>query len=163
MTVTFSERLIDPIDEGIDLLVRIGELADSSGLVYRKLTTQKLVICAAPEYLHANGYPKEITDIAKHQCIVGLRKNKPKTWIFKENDNELIRYAPSSIQVFADGDAMLAAVLAGCGISQLPLWLVEEYIATGELVVVLDNYSGAEVPINLLWPKERNYRQKFGI
>lgn len=84
LTVTFSERFVDLIDEGIDLVVRIGELSDSSGLVARRLTTQKLVICASPDYLFNHGEPVSIDDLNHHQCVVGFRRNQPVSWLLKE-------------------------------------------------------------------------------
>ncbi|SFN97560.1 LysR substrate binding domain-containing protein [Xenorhabdus japonica] len=61
------------------------------------------------------------------------------------------RYAPPATYEFADGDAMLAAVLAGCGFAQLPLWMVGKYLKSGELKEVLQEYSGIEIPISALW------------
>ncbi|SDB93279.1 LysR family transcriptional regulator [Acinetobacter boissieri] len=153
LTVTFSERFIDPIEEGIDLFIRIGELVDSSGLVARQLTTQKLILCASPQYIALHGEPKKLEDIKNHKCIVGFNDNKPKVWLLKTEDFQTKRFVPPLIHEFGDGDAMLASVLAGVGISQLPKWLVSKYIASGELIEVLAKYSNAEIPINVLWPK----------
>ncbi|WP_052282342.1 LysR family transcriptional regulator [Kluyvera genomosp. 1] len=155
LTVTFSERFVDLIEEGIDLVVRIGELADSSGLVARRLTTQKLVICAAPAYLQRNAGPKIPDEISEHQCVVGLRRHQPVSWLFKETNGPTVRVTPPATYEFADGDAMLAATLAGCGLSQLPRWLVGEHLQRGELVEVLADYAGGEMPISAVWPKAR--------
>lgn len=161
MTVTFSERFVDPIEEGIDLVVRIGELADSSGLIGRRLTTQKLVICASPDYLQRAGVPAEPADMSHHQCIVGLRRNEPKIWLLKNSLGQVTRFTPPATHEFADGDAMLSAVLAGCGLSQLPLWLVGKYLASGELVEVLSGHAGGEMPVSALWPKSRQLLPKI--
>lgn len=161
LTVTFSERFVDPIEEGIDLVIRIGELADSSGLIARRLTTQKLVICASPGYLAHYGEPAAFADLSQHQCIVGFRRNQPKSWLLKEKGGVIQRYTPPPTHEFGDGDAMLAAVLAGCGLSQLPLWLVGNYLASGELQEVLKGHSGGEMPISALWPKSRRLLPKI--
>ncbi|MGL5698343.1 MAG: LysR family transcriptional regulator [Kluyvera sp.] len=155
LTVTFNERFVDLIEEGIDLVIRIGELADSSGLVARRLTTQKLVICAAPHYLRQHGEPMQPDDLRHHQCIVGLRRHQAITWPLKAPDGQLLRFTPPPMHEFADGDAMLAATLAGCGLSQLPRWLVGEALQRGELVEVLGDYAGGEMPISAVWPKSR--------
>ena len=154
VTVTFSERFVDLIEEGIDLVVRIGELADSSGLVARRLTTQKLVVCAAPAYLQHKSEPKILDEISEHQCVVGFRRHQPISWLFKTK-GQTVRITPPATYEFADGDAMLAATLAGCGLSQLPRWLVGEYLQRGELVEVLAEYAGGEMPISAVWPKAR--------
>lgn len=161
MTVTFSERFVDPIEEGIDLVVRIGELADSSGLIARRLTTQKLAICASPDYLRQFGAPSEPAEMNQHQCVVGLRRDQPKIWLLKNRSGDVTRYTPPATHEFADGDAMLAAVLAGCGLSQLPLWLIEKYLASGELVEVLNEYAGGETPVSVLWPASRQLLPKI--
>mgnify|MGYP004444212361 FL=1 len=61
----------------------------------------------------------------------------------------------------ADGDAMLAATLAGCGLSQLPRWLVAESLASGALVEVLAETAGGEMPISAIWPKNRQMLPKI--
>ncbi|PHM60243.1 LysR family transcriptional regulator [Xenorhabdus ishibashii] len=161
LTVSFSERFVDLIEEGIDLTVRIGELSDSSGLVARRLTTQKLVICAAPEYLSLNNEPKIPEELSQHRCIVGFRRNQPISWLLKEKNGKVKRYTPPATYEFADGDAMFEAVLAGCGFAQLPLWMVGKYLESGELREVLPEYSGIEIPINALWPQNRQLLPKI--
>ncbi|ARU95356.1 LysR family transcriptional regulator [Tatumella citrea] len=161
LTVTFSERFVDLIDEGIDLVIRIGELADSSGLVARRLTTQKLVICASPDYLLYSGEPETIDDISGHQCVIGFRRHQPVSWLLKDSQGHITRYTPPATHEFADGDAMLQATLAGCGLSQLPIWLVGKYLESGELQEVLVGHSGGEMPISALWPKSRQLLPKI--
>lgn len=161
LTVTFSERFVDLIDEGIDLVVRIGELADSSGLVARRLTTQKLVICASPDYLHYHGEPVTTDELNQHKCVVGFRRNQPVSWLLKEREGQISRFIPTPTHEFADGDAMLAATLAGGGLSQLPLWLVGKYLEEGTLREVLPGHSGGEMPISALWPKSRQLLPKI--
>lgn len=161
LTVTFSERFVDPIEEGIDLVIRIGELADSSGLVARRLTTQKLVICAAPDYLHSRGEPQSVEELSQHHCVLGFRRNQPISWLLKEADGQVTRYTPPPTHEFADGDAILSATLAGCGLAQLPLWLVGKHLENGELKEVLSGHSGGEMPVSALWPKSRQLLPKI--
>jgi DNA-binding transcriptional LysR family regulator len=161
LTVTLSERFVDLVEEGIDLVVRIGELVDSSGIVARRLTTQKLVICASPEYVHAHGELQRPDDLHQHRCVVGLRRNQPVSWLLKEKSGQLQKLTPPATYEFSDGDAMLAAVLQGCGLSQLPLWLVAPYIEQGRLVEVLSGHSGGEMPISVLWSKTHQLMPKI--
>lgn len=161
LTVTFSERFVDLIEEGIDLVVRIGELADSSGLVARKLTTQKLVICGSPDYLQRFGTPNTPEDLQQHHCIVGIRRGQPFSWILKQTNGTTTRYTPPATHELSDGDAMLSAVISGCGLSQLPMWLVAEDLQQGRICEVLQGHSGGEMPINALWPKNRQMLPKI--
>ncbi|CDM89455.1 LysR family transcriptional regulator [Xenorhabdus bovienii] len=153
LSVSFSERFVDVIEDGIDLVIRIGELADSSGLVARRLTTQKLVICAAPDYLQRRGIPTSSDELNQHHCIVGFRRHQPFHWCLRTTNGNNKNITPPPTYELADGDAMLTAVLAGCGLAQLPLWMVNRYLKNGELKTVLPEYSGVEVPISALWPK----------
>lgn len=153
LAVTFSERFVDLIEEGIDLVVRIGELKDSSELIVRSLTTQKLVICAAPSYLERYGYPQIIEDVQQHKCLLGFRNEQAVVWSLKEPDGGTSQYTPPVGHEYGDGDAILQATLAGQGLSQLPRWLIEDHLNSDELVEVLIQYSGYEVPIHILWPK----------
>lgn len=161
LTVTFNERFVDLIEEGIDLVIHIGELADSSGLVARRLTTQKLVICASPDYLLSHGEPVSPEEIGQHQCVVGFRRNQPISWLLKEHEGHISRFTPPPTHELGDGDAMLAVTLAGGGLSQLPLWLVSKYLESGELREVLSGHSGGEMPISALWPKSRQLLPKI--
>ncbi|MDW6003262.1 LysR family transcriptional regulator [Vibrio mangrovi] len=161
LAVTFSERFVDLIEEGIDFVVRIGELKDSSELIVRPLTTQKLVICAAPDYLQRCGVPQSLDDISHHQCILGFRSEQAVVWNLKEADGQTRRYTPPVGHEYGDGDAMLAATLAGQGLCQLPKWLIDDYLERGELVEVLAQYSGYEVPIHILWPKSSHLLPKI--
>ncbi|WP_312665504.1 LysR substrate-binding domain-containing protein [Pantoea sp. CTOTU49201] len=161
LTITFSERFVDLIEEGVDLVIRIGELADSSGLVARRLTTQKLVICASPEYLLAHGEPVSVGELSQHQCVVGFRRNQPLSWLLRDGEGVITRFTPPPTHEFADGDAMLAATLAGCGLSQLPMWLVGQSLESGALREVLPGNSGGEMPISALWPKSRQLLPKI--
>ncbi|MFM2483354.1 LysR substrate-binding domain-containing protein [Celerinatantimonas sp. YJH-8] len=161
LAVTFSERFIDLIEEGVDFVVRIGELKDSSELIVRPLTTQKLVICAAPDYLARCGEPQSIEEIQLHQCLLGFRKDQAVIWYLKQPNGQAYYYTPPVGHEYGDGDALLAAALAGQGLCQLPQWLVGDDLAQGKLVEVLSQYSGYEIPIYILWPKSSHMLPKI--
>lgn len=161
LTLSFSERFVDLVEEGIDLVVRIGKLDDSSTLVARRLTTQKLVVCASPEYLNYHGIPETPEDLIHHKTVMGFRRNQPISWILKDKSGQLGRFTPPATHEFSDGDAMLIAVLNDAGLSQLPRWLVAKHLEKGELVTVLDDYGGGEMPINAVWPKSRQLLPKI--
>ncbi len=161
LTISFSERFVDLIEEGIDLVIRIGALQDSSTLIARQLTTQKLVVCAAPLYLAKHGTPNSPEELSSHRTIVGFRRNQPVSWLFKTDEGKTTRITPPATHELADGDAMLSATLNGAGLSQLPRWLVNEHIESKQLVTVLDSYAGAEMPVNALWPNGRQIQPKL--
>lgn len=159
LTLTFSDHLVDPIEEGIDLLVRYGELKDSSGLVARRLMRQRWALCAAPEYLARFGMPVTLEDLSTHHCIVGHRRGQPLAWRVKQGA-ETLRFAPPATHQIGDGEAMIDAVVAGVGICQMPRALFKEAIDAGRLVEVLSDYEPEPVDVHAVWPKVSHLRPK---
>lgn len=159
-TMTFTDYLVDPIEEGIDLTIRFGELRDSSGLIARQLTRQKQVICAAPSYLATHGEPQTLEDLQEHHCIRGYRRGQPLSWSVSEINGKPLRITPPATHQFNDGDAILSAALAGLGICQLPISLVREHLEGGKLRSILEEYVGPEVGVHAIWPYTRHLLPK---
>jgi DNA-binding transcriptional LysR family regulator len=159
LITTFSDHLIDPIEEAVDLLVRFGEVKESGDLVARSLGQQKLVVCASPGYLQVAGIPSSIGSLREHKCIVGYRRGQPLSWSLLDAQNAVTRIAPPPTHQMGDGEAILAAALAGCGLCQLPAFLVDEDIAGGRLTPVLEEL-GTSVELKLIWPKTKHVLPK---
>lgn len=159
LTTTFSDHLIDPIEEAVDLLIRFGEVKDTTDLVARSLGTQKLVICASPSYLQLAGTPTSIASLAGHQCIVGYRRGQPLSWSLLDDQQTTTRIAPPPTHQMGDGEAIVAAAIAGCGLCQLPASLVGDYISKGQLKPVLEEFS-TSIDVNLIWPKTKHVLPK---
>lgn len=159
LNITFSERYIDLIEEGVDLVIRIGQVPDSAYLVARQLTVQQQILCATPSYLEKLGEPKTIDDLNHHRCILGIRQDTPFYWMLYDNGS-LRQFAPIPFYELADGEAMLQAVLSHKGIAQFPLWLISEQLKSGKLQRILVQTEGYSSPINLLWPKGRSVPPK---
>ncbi|RZI72273.1 MAG: LysR family transcriptional regulator [Pseudomonas sp.] len=159
LNMTFSDHLVDPIEEGIDLLVRFGELKDTGGLVARRLARQDWAICAAPSYLERFGVPDTLEDLTRHQCIVGHRRGQPLSWRVRQGQ-ETVRYAPPSAHQIGDGEAMILATVAGIGLCQMPRCLFREDIEAGRLVEVLVDYTPEPVEVHAVWPRVSHLRPK---
>ncbi|MCJ2373083.1 LysR family transcriptional regulator [Pseudomonas sp. RGM 3321] len=159
LNMTFSDHLVDPIEEGIDLLVRFGELKDTSGLVARRLARQRWAICAAPIYLARFGVPDTLEDLNRHHCIVGHRRGQPLSWRVNEGQ-ETVRYAPPSAHQIGDGEAMILAAVAGVGLCQMPRCLFKDDIDAGRLVEVLAGYEPEPVEVHAVWPRVSHLRPK---
>jgi DNA-binding transcriptional LysR family regulator len=159
LNMTFSDHLVDPIEEGIDLLVRFGELKDTSGLVARRLARQRWAICAAPSYLERFGVPETLEGLNRHHCIVGHRRGQPLSWRVREGQ-ETVRYAPPSTHQIGDGEAMILAAVAGIGLCQMPRCLFRDDIEAGRLVEVLSDYEPEPVEVHAVWPKVSHLRPK---
>ncbi|WP_032836042.1 LysR family transcriptional regulator [Pseudomonas sp. GM50] len=159
LNMTFSDHLIDPIEEGVDLLVRFGELKDTGGLVARRLARQRWAICAAPGYLERFGTPQVLEDLARHHCIVGHRRGQPLSWRVRQQ-GETVRFAPPVTHQIGDGEAMILGAVAGVGLCQMPRCLFAEDIEEGRLVEVLLDYEPEPVEVHAVWPKVSQLRPK---
>lgn len=163
LTLTFGERKVDMVNEGIDLAVRIGDLRDDPELVARRLGEQRLVICAAPQYLQAAAPLHSKTDLLAHDCIIGWRSGLRKTWLLTNAKGVVEEQEVRVRHEFGDGEVMLQATLDGAGLCQLPTWLVAEHLRSGALVTVLDDYAGATMPIHVIWPHTRYVQPKVRV
>lgn len=156
LAVNFTERRVNLIEEGVDLVVRIGTLADDPDLVARRLGRQRLLICASPGYLDAHGTPTAPAELTEHDCIIGSRgASVPPAWLLRQADGTVVSQLIRARHEFSDGDAILDATLSGAGLSQLPTWLIGGALSSGALVPVLEAFSGAEMPIHAVWPRSR--------
>lgn len=156
--VSFTDRFVDPVAEGIDIVVRIGGPdAWPASLGHQFLGAQRLVFCAAPRYLQRHGEPRDQAQLHGHACVVyGQRDGGVGPWYLKGREAGDIerRSMPSRIAV-GDGEGEVAAVLAGLGIAQLPTWLTQRHMEQGSVVEVLPELSTDGLPINLVWLKSR--------
>jgi DNA-binding transcriptional LysR family regulator len=137
-----ADRYVDLIDEGWDLAIRIGRLQDSS-LVVRRLAPCRIVVCAAPSYLESHGTPVAPGDLTGHNCLgytlpTALSASR---WLFGKDGETVV---PVSGNLRANnGDALLAAAIAGQGLIYQPTFLVGDSLRDGSLVRVL---AGSEIP-----------------
>ncbi|MGV2291550.1 LysR family transcriptional regulator [Trinickia sp. YCB016] len=134
-----SDRIVDLVDEGIDVAIRIGALKDSS-LVARKLAVNRRVICCAPAYLEAHGVPHHPEELARHECIV---LSGQRDWSFMTPAGPVSVRAGGRLAT-DNGEVIRDALLAGFGIAIKSTWDVAGHLASGKLVTVLDSYPLAE-------------------
>jgi DNA-binding transcriptional LysR family regulator len=133
LDIVFHDRVIDLVEEGWDVAVRIGRLADSA-LVARKLAPIRTVVAAAPAYLAAAGRPRTVAELAGHNCLAYTLPSQAAgmRWHFGENGD--VTVAISGNLRANSGDALRAAALAGQGIIYQPTFLIAEDLRDGRLV-----------------------------
>lgn len=151
--LSLNDRFIDPIEEGFDVTVRIGELADSS-LIAKKLAPARRVLVAAPSYLAVFGEPGDPSDLARHRCLNYGHTTTLQRWQLTSN-GETIHVPISSTFCSNNGDVLRTAALTGQGIAKLPTFLVGSDIAAGKLDVVLDRFPPVELGIYALYAPNR--------
>ncbi|MGH8353679.1 MAG: substrate binding domain-containing protein, partial [Pseudomonas sp.] len=151
LRLSLSDRVVDMLDNAIDLAVRIGAQPDSR-LVSRRLAGNRRLICAAPGYLQRHGTPRVPQDLLQHQCLILQRAGMPlQSWSFQtERGLESIRVQG---RLSADSGEQLADwARAGLGLAIKSSWDVVEDLASGSLVTVLDDFCGPEMDIHLVYP-----------
>jgi DNA-binding transcriptional LysR family regulator len=163
LEVSFSDRFVDLVDEGVDLAIRGGPLADSAGLMSRKLGTQLKVVCAAPSYLAERGRPETLADLVHHECLAYGPAFRARSWQFRDAQGNT-QEAPISSRIrFDDMEALADAAAAGAGLAWLPGWLVADRIRSGALVRVLEGESDTGCDVHAVWPRTRHLPSKVRV
>ena len=135
----FSDRMIDLVQEGFDMAVRIGPLPDTDRLSARRLGQQVMGLAASPAYLQRKGAIESIEDLAVHRGIA-----------YRSNTAQRSRLA--SPLIVDDLQAVADAAIAGVGLAWLPSWLIAHYALRGQLQAVLPSYREQPAPIHVIWP-----------
>ncbi|WP_108946552.1 LysR family transcriptional regulator [Shewanella halifaxensis] len=147
----FSDTIIDLVDGGFDVAIRIAELKDSS-LVARKLASDRRVLCASPAYLNQYGTPATPDELVNHQCINLMNLD---TWTFDTPNGPFSIKTKGSFRT-DNGDAMRDATIDGLGLSVNSIWSVYQQLISGELVEVLPDYPfNSNASIWAVYPSSR--------
>lgn len=161
LDVTLSDRLVDLVEEGFDVAVRIARLQVSS-LISRQLTTTRLILCASPDYLRRNGSPGHPAELANHAVIAYSLLAMGDQWEFsapqEKADPILVRVRPHMRT--NSGDTCVAAALQHMGLVLQPSFLVHPHLESGALVEVLPEYRSIELGIYAVYPSRRHLTPK---
>ncbi|MCU5775534.1 LysR family transcriptional regulator [Erwiniaceae bacterium BAC15a-03b] len=162
LNITFTDRFIDLIEDGIDIAVRIGGPADyPASLGYHYLGSEQLIFCAAPDYLHQHGAPLSADQLSAHRCVAYARHDGSTTpWTFTAADGRSMTREISHAMALGDGEALLTAVVDGMGVAQIASWLAREPLARGELTPLLEPLVVEGLPLYLLWPQKKQLTPK---
>jgi DNA-binding transcriptional LysR family regulator len=161
--MSFSDRVVDLVEEGFDLAVRIGTLPDSASLAARKLGTQRMGICASPSYLAEHGHPASVDEMSGHTSIVYGRNGHASPWRVRDIDGQVIEPRNNSRLRFDDLQAIADAAVAGAGLAWLPCWLLHPHVRTGELTMVMDSERVLATDIHAVWPLTRYLPSKTRV
>ncbi|MEP9096796.1 LysR family transcriptional regulator [Enterobacter hormaechei] len=151
LEMSFSDRVVDLVEEGFDMAVRNGALADSSVLVARRLGEHRMVLCAAPDYLLKNGQPQTVDDLHQHTAINYTRAGRVLPWQLMDYDGTSRTFIPRSSLNMDDLQAICDAALAGHGLAWLPCWMVIKEIQQGDLVPLLKQAPDVRFDVHAVW------------
>jgi len=155
MEASFSDRIIDPVEEGVDLCLRFGELPDRTDIAARPLGSQRLTLCAAPVYLAEAGEPTSLRDLQSHVCVLGGRPGRAAPWRFVDEDGRATFIEPPATHLVTDGEVVIDMAVAGFGLCQMPQSLLQPHIDRKELVEVLPDRCRVRSPFSAVWPATR--------
>lgn len=160
LALSFTDRYVDLVGEGIDVAIRFGELKDSS-LIARRFTRTQFGVVGAPRYFAAHGGLRRPEDILRHNCLVYVIRETgvARDWKFRRNGAEFT-VPPKGDMSFDDGAALCAAACAGFGLAQLHGYYTDAAIAAGRLVPVLQKFTPPVDPISLVYPQTRHLSPK---
>jgi DNA-binding transcriptional LysR family regulator len=160
--VTFTDRFVDIVEEGVDVAVRIGAMSEwPASVAHHYVGNERLVFCASPGYLARRGLPTTTDALVEHDCICyGRPDGTVSSWTFASEGGSVVKRAVPYRLVFGDAQAQLAAVEAGLGIAQLATWLADDRLRTGRLVEVLADFATDGLPLFLIWQRARQLTPK---
>jgi DNA-binding transcriptional LysR family regulator len=153
LDIVLSDRVVDLVEEGYDLVVRIGRLADSD-LVSRPLARSRMVLCASPDYLARCGRPMHPGDLARHEAIAYSYWSSGDEWHFTGPSGAVSVRVRSRIHANS-GDTCRAAALDGYGVILQPDFLIHDDLRSGRLVELMPGYRGPELGIQALYPTRK--------
>jgi len=154
-------RLVNLVEEGVDLAVRAGPLRDSS-LISRRVNGLDAWMLASPAYLDARGTPTSLQDLAAHDCVLFRPKRGQAEWVLSGPGGES-RVTVKGPVAADDFSFNREAVVAGAGIGLLPALHCEQDLARGRLVRLLSAYSGPSAPLHVVWPPSRHVPKRVMI
>ncbi|MES2817837.1 MAG: LysR family transcriptional regulator [Pseudomonadota bacterium] len=154
--IELSNRTLDLVQEGYDLAIRLGRLSESS-LVATRIAPRALYLCASPQYLERYGRPHTLSELARHNCLIGTGD----TWLLQAQGREQ-SFKPSGNWRCNSGQAVLNAALSGLGLCQLPDYYVLEPLRQGRLVSLLEDNRPPDTAVWAVYPQRRYLSPKVG-
>ncbi|MBF0185230.1 MAG: LysR family transcriptional regulator [Magnetococcales bacterium] len=156
--LSVNDRHVDLIEEGFDMAVRIGQLADPS-LIARRLAPIRLVLCAAPHYLQQHGQPSHVDQLRHHSCLVyALTRTVATQW--QPFDPEYFANHPLNRLRVNNGDTIRIAALQGLGLAILPSFLIAEDLQAGHLIALLPEHPLPETALHAVYPQQKHLSLK---
>jgi len=159
----FNDRLVNVVEEGLDVVIRSGALSDSS-LMARSLGPFRFVLCASPDYLARHGTPQAPADLETHDCLRFRFPTSGRLQIWRLTGAEGVNpFSRPSPLICNNMEALRGAAIAGLGIAYMPDFLARSAIADGALTIVLDRYLVDPGQFSILWPSNRHLSPRLRV
>lgn len=162
LELSFNDRRVDLAEEGLDLAVRSGELADSAELIARPVGVQWMALCAAPAYLAQRGHPRTLGELQSaqslqggHEAVLYARDGQASAWRFHDAQGRPVEVTLPSRLRCDSAEVLLEAAIGGMGLARLPAWLAADALATGALVRVFEEPQPFGFELNVIRSRSR--------
>ena len=162
LDVNFSDRVMNLVDEGFDLAIRIGRPADSS-LVARKLCDVRIVVVAASAYIGRRGEPGAPDELARHECIIDMNFRDPDRWPLRSLAEDAHTVPVSGRIRYSNAEACLRAAEAGLGLACVPSFVAGKSIREGRVRRILQGFETTPFIIHALYPHSRHLAAKVQV
>jgi DNA-binding transcriptional LysR family regulator len=156
-----SDAFVDLAADKLDVVVRIGDLPDSS-LRARRLGTLRRVVFAAPSYLERHGIPEHPADLTRHCCVIRTLHARPGLWRFNVDGKPYSAVVQGAFRSNTMS-AIYSAVASGLGLGYSPLWQIKDLVDTGKVQLVLEAFEPTPVPVHILWQDSASLPAKIRV
>lgn len=149
LRLVLTDRVVNTVQENIDVAIRIGILPDSS-LMATRIGSIRVVLCASPAYLAARGIPKEPSDLRDHECVTVDDFSVPSAWRFSNGERAIVTPIQSRLCV-STSEAAIQAAIAGAGLARVMSYKMEAARCAGALTIVLEEFEQVPLPVHIVY------------
>lgn len=158
LSMAMSDRMLDLVEEGFDLAIRLVPVPDSS-LIVKRVGSYRLLVFGSPDYLQRRGIPRTPTDLAEHNCLSFAQSPWSGEWRFKGPGGDVAIRVNGNLETNSANALRLAAV-HGQGLAMMPSFLVADEVRSGKLVPLLTEFSDGDYPISAIYPHRHHLSAK---
>ncbi len=148
LRLLMTDQIINPVEDNIDIAVRVGVLPDSS-MIATRIGSIRIVVCGSPSYLEAHGQPSELGDLARHNCITIDDHAAPPAWRFVRGGRARVAPIGSRLCVNTSEAAVLAAI-DGAGLARVMSYKMDAARRAGKLAIVLEEFEPEPLAVHIL-------------
>lgn len=159
--LVLTDRIVDLVDHGFDVAIRIGQLEDSS-LLARRLASSSMVTCASPDYLARRGVPRTPEQLSGHDLVLDTNLRQPGNWRFQRGTRAVNVRVAGQLQV---NSAVMVRhfLVAGAGIGLCPEFVVRDDLEAGRLLPLLAEFSGYDLGVYAVYPHTRHVPSRVRV
>ena len=162
LEVSFTDRVVNLVDEGFDMAVRVGRPGDSS-LIVRRLCAVRIVVVATSAYVEDHAPVEKPEDLTRHACIIDTNFREPEKWPFRHPSGKAYTAGVTGRIRYSNTEACLQAAEAGLGIACLPAFVAGEAIRSGRVIRLLKDFESEPYDVHVLYPHNRHLAAKVRL